>query len=222
MIKQKLNRIYTRLYSAFGPQHWWPGDTPFEVAVGAVLTQNTNWGNVEKAIANLKEAGALSPIAMERMSAARLAGLIRPSGYYNVKTVRLKALVSFIMKEFQGDIEKMKTGDTHALRQKLLGINGIGQETADSILLYAADVPVFVIDAYTKRVLSRHEILAADSGYQDFQALFHKHMAQDRRLYNEYHALFVRTGKMFCRPRDPRCGACPLADEKPTPVFINE
>lgn len=211
MAKEKLKNIYTRLFEVFGPQHWWPGDTPFEVAVGAVLTQNTNWGNVEKAITNLKNANALCPVAMDRMSGPRLAELIRPSGYYNVKAARLKALISFIMKDYQGNIERMKNGDPHKLRESLLGINGIGQETADSILLYAVGVPFFVIDAYTKRVLSRHGILSADSEYEDFQGLFHRHMARNTGLYNEYHALIVKTGKVFCKPRDPLCGSCPLS-----------
>ena len=211
MAKEKLKNIYTRLFEVFGPQHWWPGDTPFEVAVGAVLTQNTNWGNVEKAITNLKNANALCPVAMDRMSGPRLAELIRPSGYYNVKAARLKALISFIMKDYQGNIERMKNGDPHKLRESLLGINGIGQETADSILLYAVGVPFFVIDAYTTRILSRHGILSADSEYEDFQGLFHRHMARNAGLYNEYHALIVKTGKVFCKPRDPLCGSCPLS-----------
>lgn len=211
-MKEKLQSIYTRLFDSFGPQHWWPGETPFEIAVGAVLTQNTNWGNVEKAIINLKEANALCPVAMDRMSEPRLAELIRPSGYYNVKAVRLKALISFLMRNYQGNIERMKNGDAQILREKLLGINGIGQETADSILLYAVGKPVFVIDAYTKRMLSRHGILSEDSAYEDFQRLFHTHMQPDTELYNEYHALIVRTGKIFCRPNNPLCDSCPLSE----------
>ena len=211
-MKEKLQSIYTRLFDSFGPQHWWPGETPFEIAVGAVLTQNTNWGNVEKAIINLKEANALCPVAMDRMSEPRLAELIRPSGYYNVKAVRLKALISFLMRNYQGNIERMKNGDAQTLREKLLGINGIGQETADSILLYAVGKPVFVIDAYTKRMLSRHGILSEDSAYEDFQRLFHTHMQPDTELYNEYHALIVRTGKIFCRPNNPLCDSCPLSE----------
>ncbi len=217
MIEEKLKNIYARLFDSFGPQHWWPGDTPFEVAVGAVLTQNTNWGNVEKAIANLKNANALCPVAMDRMSEPRLAKLIRPSGYYNVKTARLKALISFLIRDYQGNIQRMKKGKPQELRKKLLGINGIGQETADSILLYAVGVPYFVVDAYTKRMFSRHGILSADSEYEDFQELFHSNLARDAGLYNEYHALIVKTGKTFCRPRDPLCGDCPLS-EKGLPI----
>ncbi len=217
MAKEKLKSIYAKLFDSFGPQHWWPGDTPFEVAVGAVLTQNTNWGNVEKAIANLKKANALCPVAIDRMSPPRLAELIRPSGYYNVKAGRLKALVAFIMREYHGNIERMRNGDPEKLRRKLLEINGIGQETADSILLYAAGMPFFVIDAYTKRMLSRHGILSADAEYEDFQGLFHRSLARSVPLYNEYHALIVKTGKTFCRPRDPLCGDCPLSGKE---VFL--
>ena len=217
MIEEKLKNIYARLFDSFGPQHWWPGDTPFEVAVGAVLTQNTNWGNVEKAIANLKNANALCPVAMDRMSEPRLAKLIRPSGYYNVKTARLKALISFLIRDYQGNIQRMKKGKPQELRKKLLGINGIGQETADSILLYAVGVPYFVVDAYTKRMFSRHGILSADSEYEEIQELFHRNLARDAGLYNEYHALIVKTGKTFCRPRDPLCGDCPLS-EKGLPI----
>ncbi len=213
MIEEKLKNIYSKLFDSFGPQRWWPGDTPFEVAVGAVLTQNTNWGNVEKAIANLKKANALCPVAIDRMSGSRLAELIRPSGYYNVKAARLKALVSFIMTEYQGNIERMKNADPEKLRKRLLQVNGIGQETADSILLYAAGIPFFVIDAYTRRMLSRHGILSAGAEYEDFQGLFHGSLTRSPALYNEYHALIVKAGKTFCRPRDPLCGDCPLSEK---------
>ena len=212
VIKERIQEIYERLFEAFGPQHWWPGETPFEVAVGAVLTQNTNWGNVEKAIGNLKKANALCSFAIGRMSNDRLAELIRPSGYFNIKAGRLKSLVSFILDKYQGNIARMKETGTAALRERLLAVNGIGQETADSILLYALEKPVFVIDAYTKRILARHGLAAAGEDYSDIQGLFHKHLSPDVKLYNEYHALIVKTGKTFCRPRDPLCGSCPLSN----------
>ncbi len=215
LIKGKLREFYTRLFDAFGRQRWWPGETPFEVAVGAVLTQNTNWGNVEKAIRNLKEANALCSLAMDRMSNERLAELVRPSGYFNIKALRLKALVSFIVSGYQGNILRMRDTETAVLREKLLAINGIGPETADSILLYALEKPVFVVDAYTKRILARHEIISGETDYSHVQELFHKSLAPDVKLYNEYHALIVKAGKTFCRPRAPLCGSCPLSDDGP-------
>ena len=202
-------KIYKKLFSAFGPQYWWPGDGSFEVMVGAILTQNTNWANVEKAIENIKDADALNPSAINNMRGARLAKLIRPSGYYNVKTKRLKSFVRFFVKKYSGSVSKMKKTGKSVLRVELLDINGIGPETADSILLYALDKPQFVIDAYTKRILSRHGIMDVDDSYENFQGLFHSKLQYDVRLFNEYHALLVHTGKEFCRPK-PKCNGCPL------------
>lgn len=197
------------LYKKFGPQHWWPGDTPFEVAVGAILTQNTNWSNVEKAITNLKKARALSAAAMSRLSHEELAALIKPAGYFNVKAKRLRSFLDFLNSEYSGSISSMKKADAVVLRHQLLGVNGIGPETADSILLYALDKPVFVIDAYTKRILSRHGIMEADADYNQYQQLFHASFENDTRLFNEYHALIVRLGKDFCKSK-PLCSSCPL------------
>jgi endonuclease-3 related protein len=213
----KLMAVYKRLFKAFGPQHWWPGDTPFEVAVGAILTQNTNWGNVEKAIKNLKVARALTAKKINVMHVSRLAALIRPAGYFNVKTKRLKAFIEFFMDNYNGRMTKMKREEGHALREKLLGINGIGPETADSILLYALDKPIFVIDAYTKRVLSRHNIMDHDRSYEEFQRLFHFSLKKDLELFNEYHALFVALGKTYCKPR-PLCERCPLNNLLPISI----
>jgi len=204
-----LENIYSMLFESFGPQHWWPGETPFEIMVGAILTQNTNWSNVEMAIANLKGAGVLSPAALKGLKRDRLARLIRPAGYFNVKAGRLKNFIHYLMSRYGGSIAGMRGTDTGTLRKELLAVNGIGEETADSILLYALGRPVFVIDAYTKRILSRHRIMAASVPYAGFQELFHAHLPRDARLFNEYHALLVRTGKEFCRPR-PRCSGCPL------------
>jgi endonuclease III related protein len=203
--------IYRKLYRAFGPQHWWPGDTPFEISVGAILTQNTNWGNVEKAIQNLKNRDALSARVLYEMPVKELAELIRPAGYFNIKTQRLKSFINFLMKEYRGSMKRMKTGEFHHLREKLLAVNGIGPETADSILLYALEKPVFVIDAYTKRVLSRHRILDDWRSYDEFQTLFHTALKKDEKLFNEYHALFVKLGKTFCRKSKPLCDTCPLS-----------
>jgi len=205
----RIEMIYRTLFNAFGPQHWWPGDTPFEVAVGAILTQNTNWGNVEKAIKNLKAAKALNAKRMHKMPLNELAVLIRPAGYFNIKAKRLKSFIGFLVYDYRVSMKKMKDKDMDILREKLLSVNGIGPETADSILLYALEKPVFVIDAYTKRVLSRHDIMDHDESYGAFQELFHRSLPRNMQLFNEYHALFVRVGKTYCRPK-PLCEICPL------------
>jgi endonuclease III related protein len=201
--------IYGKLLSFYGPRKWWPGDSPFEVAVGAILTQNTNWSNVEKAIINLKQKAALCPFVLHKMAHGDLSAIIRPAGYYNVKTKRLKAFLKFLMQEYGGDMDRMAKADTARLRPDLLAINGIGPETADSILLYALGKPVFVIDAYTKRIMSRHGILGPEVSYEAYQDFFHRNMKTDTAVFNEYHALIVNVGKDFCRPR-PRCEGCPL------------
>ncbi len=207
--KGNLTGIYSILYSAFGPQRWWPGETPFEIAVGAILTQNTNWGNVEKAIKNIKKDKSLSARALHEMPNKRLASLIKPTGYFNIKAKRLKEFLSFLVNHYKGSMKPMKTEETYALREKLLNVNGIGPETADSILLYALEKPVFVIDAYTKRVLQRHKLASEKATYHELQELFHKNLPTDVELFNEYHALFVRLGKEYCKPK-PKCEGCPL------------
>lgn len=204
------------MFAVFGPQHWWPGDTPLEVAVGAILTQNTNWSNVERAITNLKRARALSVRRIHVMPQYDLASLIRPAGYFNVKAVRVKEFIGFLVENHRGSLKSLGRVGMPELRETLLGIHGIGQETADSIILYAFEQPVFVIDAYTKRILSRHGILDSDQPYESFQGLFHAawppavNEEKITSFFNEYHALFVKLGKDFCRPRNPRCGQCPL------------
>jgi endonuclease-3 related protein len=211
---EKLLTIYDKLYKSFGPQHWWPGDTPFEVAVGAILTQNTNWGNVEKAINNLKTKDLLDAHSLYSISHEELAETIRPSGYFNIKAKRLKSFISFLVDNYEGKIENMEVIETLNLRQQLLNVNGIGAETADSILLYAVNKPIFVIDAYTKRVISRHGFMDYESGYDQFQRLFHDNLDRDIKLFNEFHALFVMTGKYYCKPK-PICNGqsqCPLND----------
>lgn len=205
----KLLEIYRRLYYAFGPQHWWPGESPFEIAVGAILTQNTNWANVERAIENLKKENVLSARSIHKTKTDGLASLIKPAGYFNIKSKRLKAFIHFLMNEYQGSMKRMGNKEMDTLRTELLNIHGIGYETADSILLYALGKPVFVIDAYTKRVLSRHNIIRADESYERTQDLFHTNLKRDTELFNEYHALFVRLGKTYCRKK-PMCDGCPL------------
>jgi len=208
--KHKLYAIYQKLYSHFGPQHWWPAETPFEVMVGAILTQNTNWQNVEKAINNLKKHKLLGARKLYKLSSRRLASLIRPAGYYNVKAKRLKEFLRFLFQSYKGNLRKLSRKNTQALREELLAINGIGPETADSILLYALNKPAFVVDAYTKRIFSRHGFLKEDSGYAQVQNLFTQNLKKDVKLFNEYHALLVRLGKEFCLKRKPKCEICPL------------
>lgn len=207
--KNSLVQIYNTLYKSFGPQHWWPGDTPFEIAVGAILTQNTNWSNVERAISNLKKEKVLNAKTLLNMKDAKLASLIRPAGYFNIKTKRLKHFLAFLDKHYNGAIENMKDKDLPLLRHQLLDVNGIGPETADSILLYALNKPVFVIDAYTKRVFARHKVISENATYHEMQELFHNNLSPDVQLFNEYHALLVMTGKHYCKPK-PRCQGCPL------------
>lgn len=204
--------IYQVLLIAYGPQRWWPGETPFEVMVGAVLTQNTSWANVEKAIANLKERDLLEPEKLYRLGITALASLIRSSGYYRIKAKRLKALVQFLVEEYEGNLQNMERGELEELRGKLLRIHGIGPETADSILLYGLRKPIFVVDAYTRRILSRHRIVSEDASYEEIQALFMSHLPHEEKLFNEYHALLVRLGKEVCRKK-PVCALCPLKDQ---------
>jgi endonuclease-3 related protein len=199
-----------------GPQHWWPGETPFEVAVGAILTQNTAWRNVEKAIANLKARGVLDPFKLHALPPAELATLIRPAGYFNIKTKRLKSFLKFLIEEYEGDLERMKSDGTETLREKLLAVRGIGPETADSILLYALEKPVFVVDAYTKRIFLRHEVVGEEADYHEVQEYFLRHLPTDVKTFNELHALIVNVGKNWCRPKQPDCEHCPWKDYLPT------
>jgi endonuclease-3 related protein len=203
-----LSVIYRRLYSAFGPQHWWPGDTQLEVAVGAVLTQNTAWPNVERAIGLLKSRRLLSLRGLRRLTPTELAPLIRSAGFYKVKAARLVAFLRWL--DGHGGFRGLSRMPTRTLRPLLLSCSGIGPETADSILLYALGRPVFVVDAYTRRILSRYGLVAGDEPYESLRGLFESALPRSPRLYNEYHALLVRLGKENCRPR-PMCASCPLA-----------
>ncbi len=209
-MKRKLGLIYRKLYTAFGPQHWWPGDSSFEVMVGAILTQNTSWLNVEKAIGNLKKHKVLAPDKLFRLSHRKTAKLIRSAGYYNIKTARLKEFLNFLLLKYRSNMRKMAAVNTFRLRQELLLVKGIGPETADSILLYALNKPVFVVDAYTRRVFSRHGLINKEADYHDVQDLFMRHLKPDVRVFNEYHALLVRVGKDFCLKSKPKCAICPL------------
>lgn len=207
----RLLAIYERLHRAFGPCHWWPADTPFEVCVGAILTQNTNWVNVERAIANLKRHGVLSPEILRDIAPGRLAELIRPAGYFNVKSRRVKSFVEWLWMRFDGDLDRMSAVPLPLLREDLLKVHGIGRETCDSILLYAANQPTFVVDAYTSRLFSRLGIISSAAGYEEIRAYFMTHLETDADLFNEYHALVVRQCKENCRKR-PVCCGCVLRD----------
>jgi len=207
--KTALMGVYLRLLKTFGPQKWWPAQTKFEVIIGAILTQNTNWGNVEKALNNLKSKDFLSSQAIKNISHRKLAALIKPAGYFNVKAKRIKNFISFLFKEYGGRLEKMARKDHALLRRQLLDVNGIGPETADSILLYALDKPVFVVDAYTKRILYRHNMAERKDDYHAIQSTFMAALKHDVAMFNEYHALIVRLGKDYCRPK-PACEECPL------------
>ena len=217
-MKVTLEKIYQRLFKHFGPQHWWPGETRIEIIVGAILTQNTNWGNVKKAIHNLKLKGKLSAQALYDIPVSELASLIRPAGYFNAKAKRLKNFIHYLFKEYDGALEKMAREPFEILRPKLLSVNGIGPETADSILLYAFAKPVFVVDAYTKRIFYRHNLSPLKADYTTHQNIFMNTLEEDAQMFNEYHALLVNLGKDFCRPR-PRCEECPLRDIRYSLVY---
>jgi len=213
-----LPRFFDALFHAHGEQHWWPGRTPFEVIVGAILVQNTSWVNAARAIANLRQAKLLSPSAMEQVSQARLARLIRSSGYFRQKARKLKAFVKFLRKEHRGSLTVMFRTPTAKLRSQLLDVHGIGPETADSILLYAGNHPVFVVDAYTRRILQRHGLATGKESYEEIRGLFEKSLPNDPQLFNEFHALIVHTGKHHCRSRAPLCSQCALHPFLPQPL----
>ena len=205
-----INNIYQRLYSYYGPQNWWPGETPFEILVGAVLTQNTNWSNVVKAINNLKARQMLSFDTLQAAAVEEIAECIRPSGYYNLKAQRLGNLLQMIDREYGGELDGLLSDQTSRARDNLLSVKGIGPETADAILLYCGNHPLFVVDAYTHRVFSRHSLVPEECDYNELQELFMDTLHPDPQLYNEYHALIVRVGKEYCKKSNPLCEQCPL------------
>ncbi len=202
--------IYHRLLDHYGPQHWWPADSPFEVVIGAILTQSAAWGNVEKAVSNLKAAGALSARALRELPVVELGRMIYPSGYYNAKAAKIKSFVGWLGENYGDDLVRLFDLDIPVLRRELLAVHGIGEETADSIILYAGRKPVFVIDAYTRRILCRLGLSPQSSRYRAYQDVFMQHLPHDASLFNEYHALFVRHGKETCG-KSPGCGQCCLA-----------
>lgn len=227
-------RYYRRLVRHFGPQHWWPARTRFEMVLGALLTQNTSWSNVEKALANLRRRGLLSPEKLSGVKPARLARLLRPAGYFRQKSRYVRQFVRHLNASNGGSVARLLRGRTEKLRADLLALPGVGPETADSILLYAGDRPVFVIDAYTRRVLARHGFASEKATYDELQSFFHRHLlknpsprsgdpersrtsgrveGRDAQLFNEFHAQLVAVGKHFCHKRKPDCAACPLGPE---------
>lgn len=206
---KKIPYIYSKLLSAFGPQHWWPAETPFEVCVGAILTQNTSWRNVEKAIENLRAADLLSPAALRSVRKEKLARAIHSSCYYNQKTERLKIFARWFGHRMRDSFAAAKGTRTCTLRGELLSLSGVGPETADSMLLYAFGRPAFVVDTYTQRVAQRHGLIEAGASYDELKSLFESDLKKSVKLYNEYHALIVKVGNTFCR-RVPLCAECPL------------
>lgn len=207
-----LPAMYDRLSEKYGPQHWWPGDSPAEVVVGAILTQNTAWTNVEAAIKNLKRENVLTFTALRDMARAQLELLIQPAGTFRIKAKRLKAFIEVLWNEHDGSLEVMLEGELDDARQRLLAIHGVGPETADAILLYAGNRPTFVVDAYTNRILRRHFLidLSGKSDYESVRRLFHECIPPESQVYNEYHALIVEVGKRHCKKR-ANCEGCPLA-----------
>lgn len=209
-----VGEVYQRLRRHRGPAGWWPAETPFEVCVGAILVQNTAWSNVEKALCSLRAAGRLSYEGLAGLVRGELAALIRPSGCYNVKARRLGAFVDFLGREYGGRVEAMAAREPRALREQLLAVSGIGRETADSIALYAAGLPLFVVDAYTRRVFGRLGFIRGDESYDALQGYFMSELAADASLFNDFHAQIVLHAKDVCRPR-PHCERCPLQSHCP-------
>ncbi|WP_213974043.1 endonuclease III domain-containing protein [Tepidanaerobacter acetatoxydans] len=210
MSKETLVKIYDKLLEAFGPQHWWPADDDFEIIVGAILTQSISWKNVEKAIYNLKTEDLLSLDAILAVDKDKLAALIKSTMYYNQKALKLKSFCRYIKQNYGGDIYALFEKNIPNMRAELLGIKGIGPETADSIILYAAEKPIFVVDAYTRRIFSRLGFLPDDAEYSQMQDFFMSNLPSDVNLFNEYHALIVRLGKDYCKNKKPLCNECPV------------
>jgi len=215
IIEERLIKIFNTLLNAFGKRHWWPGDSPLEIMVGAVLTQNTSWKNVEKAINNLKRENLLTIDALYSIDTEKLSSIIKPSGFFNIKANRLKNLIKVLYEKYDASIENLKKNETNDLRKVLLNINGIGKETADSILLYALNKPVFVVDAYTKRLIKQHipplieDKPISEDSYDTIQKFFMEHLPLDVYIYNEFHALLVYLGQKYCK-KSPDCDHCPI------------
>ena len=219
-----LPEVYRRLYAAYGPQGWWPGESAFEVIAGAILTQSAAWSNVEKALASMRAAGCWSFEAVAALPEPELAAIIHSSGYYNAKARKLRAFAFHLLDRYGGDLGVMLDQDVEQLRAELLSIHGIGEETADDIIVYAAEKPSFVIDSYTRRILERMGLAPGGRrpGYRDYQALFHDSLPADTPLYNEYHALLDHHAKVTCTKRKPKCAGCCLADICPASALAGQ
>jgi endonuclease-3 related protein len=207
---KKLMDLYDAMYDVFGPQSWWPGDGPLEIMIGAVLTQNTNWGNVERAIENLRRAELIDVKKLVTTDPAKLAELIRPAGYFTVKAKRLQNLMRFVWENYDGEVKRFFDQSIWSLREELLSVSGVGYETADDIILYAAHKPTFVVDTYTYRIMLRHHLIGQDEEYMGIKELFEDNLPAEVELFNEYHALLVMVGKIFCKKTKPQCEKCPL------------
>ena len=209
-----LREVYTRLYHRYGPRGWWPGESPFEVIVGAILTQSTAWVNVEKALASMREADCWSFVSIAAAPEVDLAAIIRSSGYYNAKARKLQAFANHLLRHHAGDLGSLFAQETNSLRAELLSIHGIGEETADDIIVYAAGKPSFVMDTYTRRIVDRMELTPQDRKptYAAYQSLFQDNLPADAALFNEYHALLDHHAKLTCTKRDPKCNGCCLVD----------
>jgi endonuclease-3 related protein len=205
----QFHKIYKILYKTFGPQHWWPGESPFEIMVGAILTQNTNWHNASRAIKNIKMAGLLDPKRMLKEH-RRIPRLIKTAGFYRMKSRYLHEFLEYYVANYGGKVEKISKRETHVIRRELLSVHGIGPETADAVLLYALGKRSFVVDAYTRRIFSRHGMVEPDASYRTLQETIVNNLPKSTRIYNEFHALLVRVGKEYCRRNEPLCTACPL------------
>jgi len=214
---QTLMEMYEAMLKRFGHQGWWPGDGPLEICMGAILTQNTNWTNVEKALDNLRDAQAMRISAVAQMDHDTLAELIRPAGYFNVKAKRLKNFIAHVYESYGDDIEAFLDRSVSTLQYELLSVNGIGRETADSIILYAARKPTFVIDRYTCRMMVRHSLTCPEDDYQQVKDLFESSLPEDLELWKDYHAQIVAVGKQYCRPK-AKCAGCPLEPFPHDPV----
>jgi endonuclease-3 related protein len=210
-----LLQVYDRLLAYLGPQNWWPGDSPLEVLIGAVLVQNTSWANAEKAIDNLREADLLDVHALAETTQDELEVLLRPAGYFRQKSARLRNVLAYVVDRRHGSLESMAAATTATLREELLAIKGIGPETADAILLYALEKPSFVVDTYTHRILARHNWIGAEADYHQIKDHFESELPDDPALFNEYHALLVQVGKQYCKKSDPKCDECPLQEWLP-------
>ena len=213
-----LIEVYRRLFSQYGPQGWWPAESRFEVIVGAILTQSTAWVNVEKALASMRSAGCWTFEAIAALPVEELAEVIRSSGYFNAKARKLQAFASHVLELYGGDLDGMFQQDVADLRSELLSIHGIGEETADDIIVYAAEKPSFVMDSYTRRIVDRMGLTpeGKNQGYRSYQSLFQDNLPNDTPLFNEYHALLDHHAKVTCTKREPRCGQCCLAELCPT------